>query len=215
MTYVYFVRHAEPDYNNHDDCLRELSEKGRKDRKLVTEYLSDIPVDVVLSSPFKRAADTVLDFAEAYGHEIEIINDFRERRVGSWIEDFNDFAKKQWEDFNYKLPDGESLQEVQDRNMNALMDVLERYPEKTIVIGSHGTALAAVINYFHKEFGFRQFERIKGLMPWIVCFTFEKQQCVKIEHYDVFTKKAEGIYFSSPMESAFHSSSIFKSSMET
>ena len=31
ITTVYFVRHAEPNYNNHDDRLRELSEKGMED----------------------------------------------------------------------------------------------------------------------------------------------------------------------------------------
>ena len=28
MTNIYFVRHAEPNYNNHDDLTRELSPKG-------------------------------------------------------------------------------------------------------------------------------------------------------------------------------------------
>ena len=28
MTTVYFVRHAEPNYDNHDDMSRELSKKG-------------------------------------------------------------------------------------------------------------------------------------------------------------------------------------------
>ena len=41
MTRVYFVRHAEPNYDNHDDALRELSPKGMEDRKLVTDFLAD------------------------------------------------------------------------------------------------------------------------------------------------------------------------------
>ena len=53
MTKVYFVRHAEPNYNNHNDALRELSEKGMEDRKLVTKFLADKNIDVVLSSPYK------------------------------------------------------------------------------------------------------------------------------------------------------------------
>jgi len=28
MTTVYFVRHAQPNYENHDDMLRELTAKG-------------------------------------------------------------------------------------------------------------------------------------------------------------------------------------------
>ena len=77
MTRVFFVRHAEPNYENHDDMLRELSPRGMEDRKLVTAFLSDKKIDVVLSSPFKRAVDTVADFAEKNKLTIETIDDFR------------------------------------------------------------------------------------------------------------------------------------------
>lgn len=87
MTKVYFVRHAEPNYNNHNDFLRELTSKGMEDRKLVTKFLEDKHIDIVLSSPYKRAVDTVKDFADGYGIKIDIVNDFRERKVDSgWIE---------------------------------------------------------------------------------------------------------------------------------
>lgn len=195
MTTIYFIRHAEPNYENHDDRLRELTEKGMADRKLVTEYLSDIPVDVVLSSPFKRAVDTVADFAKNYGYEIETLEAFRERKVDScWIEDFYNFSKRQWEDFDYKLSDGETLREVQNRNISALTEVLTRFSGKTVVVGSHGTALSTVINYFCKDFGFHEFEKIRTLMPWIVRFDFKGQQCVKIQSYDVFTKQTKLIF---------------------
>ena len=148
MTTVYFVRHAQPNYENHDDMLRELTPKGMEDRKLVTKFLEDKKVDLVLSSPYKRAADTVRDFADTNGLKIGIVEDFRERRIDSvWIEDFNSFCKKQWDDFSYKLSDGESLAEVQERNIAALNKVLEEHAGKTIVVGSHGTALSTIINY--------------------------------------------------------------------
>ena len=47
MTKVYFIRHAEPNYSNHDDLLRELTPKGMEDRKIVTEYLSNKKIDTV------------------------------------------------------------------------------------------------------------------------------------------------------------------------
>lgn len=188
MTTLYFVRHAEPNYENHDDRSRELSEKGLSDRRLVTEYLSDKGVDAVLSSPFRRAVDTVADFARVYGHRVETVDGFRERRVDSaWIEDFDAFARRQWEDFDYKLSDGETLREVQRRNIRALDQVLARFPGKTVVVGSHGTALCTVIQYFRKEFGFADFERVRGLMPWVVRFAFDGGECREIQAYDVFT----------------------------
>ncbi len=187
MTTVYFVRHAEPNYENHDDISRELSEKGFRDRKRVTNFLTDKKIDVVLSSPYKRAVDTVREFAEISGLDITIVEDFRERRIDSqWIEDFHSFSKKQWEDFQYKLSDGECLAEVQKRNISALGRVLEQYKNKNIVVGSHGTALSTIINYYDKTFGYLDFEKIRCLMPWIVEFTFKDNECVKIQMHDLF-----------------------------
>lgn len=118
MTNVYFVRHAEPNYKNHDDELRELTSKGLKDRNLVTEFLLDKEIDIMFSSPYKRSKDTIQEFADMKNLEIFLIEDFRERKIDSvWIEDYNSFSKKQWEDFSYKLSDGECLEEVQSRNI--------------------------------------------------------------------------------------------------
>ena len=188
MTIVYFVRHAEPNYDNHDDMLRELSAKGLEDRKRVTAFLSDKKIDAVLSSPFKRAVDTVKDFADRAGLTVETIDDFRERKVDScWIEDFAAFSKRQWEDFSYKLSDGECLMEVQERNIKALKDVLNRYAGKNIVIGSHGTALSTIVNYYDDSFGYEDFDKIRFVMPWIVGFDFDEGgNCVSIRSYTEF-----------------------------
>ena len=174
MTTVYFVRHAEPNYKNHDDRTRELTAKGLRDRELVTRFLTDKHVDAVLSSPFRRARETVEHFADSAGLPVEIVDDFRERRVDSvWIEDFLGFAERQWADIDYKLSDGESMREVQRRNIAALNDVLVRYEGKTVAVGSHGTAIGAILNYYDRGFGYEEFCRVRKLMPWIVRLDFD------------------------------------------
>lgn len=186
MTTIYFVRHAEPDYNNHDDFFRPLTDKGMKDRIKVTNYLLDKKIDVILSSPFIRAVDTVADFAKNVGLSIETVDDFRERKIDNvWIEDFSGFCKKQWSDFNYKLTDGESLNEVQIRNIRALEEIVDKYNGKNIVIGSHGTALSTIINYYDKSFNYDNFNAIRTIMPWVVKFEFEDKNCVFIEEIDM------------------------------
>ena len=184
MTTVYFVRHAQPNYENHNDALRELTAKGLHDRKKVTEFLEDKDIDVVISSPFKRSIDTVKEFADQHKLQVEQIRDFRERTVGGeWIEDFDIFAQMQWDDFSYKLSGGESLAEVQQRNIAALQTVLNRYKGKNIVIGSHGTALSTIINFYDSSFGYDDFVDIKDRMPWIVKFVFDEQaNCAQIQY---------------------------------
>lgn len=188
MTEIYFVRHAEPNTQNHNDPTRELTEKGWQDTKLVTAFLADKKIAAVLSSPYKRAVDTVRGFAEQAGLPIVTDPDFRERRVDSvWIEDFDGFCRNQWADFDYRLTDGETLGMVQARNLDALRRVLREYPEQNVAIGSHGTALSTLIHYFDPTFGHAGFQSIRRLMPWIVRFRFDGLRCVSITEFDVFT----------------------------
>ena len=187
MTNIYFIRHAEPNYDNHDDMTRELSAKGLEDRELVTDFLMDKQIDVVISSPFKRAIDTVRDFADKNEMNITIIDNLRERRVDScWIEDFTSFSRKQWDDFSYKLSDGECLAEVQQRNIAALDKILDDYRDQNIVVGTHGTALSTIINYYDKTFGYNEFDAIRHLMPWVVHFTFDGKELIQIKTYNLF-----------------------------
>lgn len=182
---IYFVRHAEPNYNNHDDQERELTAKGEKDCELVVEFFANRVVDGIYSSPFKRAYDTVKDIAIQKNLPIIKIDEFRERKIADgWIEEFNEFSQKQWQDFDYHLINGESLAQVQCRNINALSELLKN-PQKSIVVGSHGTALATVINYYQSNFGYNDYFAIKSLFPFIVQFDFDGLECCTITFYDI------------------------------
>ena len=184
MTTIYFVRHAKPDYQNHNDRLRELTEKGLEDSRSVTAFLSDKKIDLILSSPYRRAIDTIKDFADKNEMPIFIVDDFRERKVDTaWIDDFESFCKSQWEDFNFKLPGGESLGEVQSRNIRALKKILQNYKGKNMVIGTHGTSLSTIIHYFDPAFGYEDFQKIKNLMPWILRFDFFANNFVSMREY--------------------------------
>jgi len=173
MTTIYFIRHAEPDFNVHDDFSRPLTEKGRTDCALVTEFLRDKNIDVVLSSPYVRARDTVAPFAAAAGLEILEIEGFRERKVADeWVLPFNEFTSNQWADFSYKLENGECLEEVTARNIAALESVLREFPGKNIVIGGHGTAISTVVHHFDNTYGYDGFTKMKRIFPWVVKMEF-------------------------------------------
>lgn len=182
MNKVYFIRHAKPDFSVHDNLTRPLTDEGRKSSEKLINFFKDKNITKIYSSPYKRSIDTVKGIADAFNLDIELVEDFRERKItDGWIEDFNGFAKSQWEDFNYKLTGGEALKEVQDRNIKALKIILEEHREGDIVIGTHGTALSMIINYFNKEFNYIDFERIKDIMPWVVCIEFDGTNLVIIE----------------------------------
>lgn len=186
MTNIYFVRHAQPNYTNHNDRERELTKKGEKDAKVVMEFLADKAIDKIFSSPFKRAVDTIRPFAETYGYKIQLCERFCERRVDSiWVEDFETFARNQWKDFTYKLSDGESLEEVQKRNIEELDVLLTQCENQNLVVGTHGTSLSMIWNYYDSSFGYEDFQRIRHFMPWIVKMSFEQKHCIQIKEFQI------------------------------
>jgi len=190
MTTIYYIRHAQPERSAdspYTDRTYPLTDKGINDRILVTEYLRDKNIDVVLSSPFKRAVDTVAVFAEEAGLDVELIEDFRERAItDKWIgiDEFKAFARRQWDDWDYKLPSGECIREVQDRNMAALHDVLRRYEGKNIVIGGHGMALSSILIKYDKLFEYDQ--HVGMPMPFVAKMVFDGDVCYEVSKIDLF-----------------------------
>lgn len=194
-TTVYFVRHAEPNFSNHDDLSRELSIKGLQDSQLICQFFKEKSIDAIFSSPYKRAIDTIKSTAADHQLTIKEIDDFRERKIDSvWIEDFTAFAMFQWQDFSYKLSNGESLQEVQERNIAALEKLLEEHRNQVLLIGSHGTAISTVINYYQRQFSYEGFSKIKLLFPFILKMTFKDKKCLSIRLYNPFTGEIHELY---------------------
>jgi len=149
------------------------------DAEKVTSAFEGIPVDRVLSSPFKRAVDTVVPFAESRGIGIGLIEDFRERRSDSvQTIPMEELIRKQWKDFAYTLSDGECLGEVQERNIRALNTVLEDNRGKSVVIGTHGMALCTMIRYFRPGIRIAEVEEIMDKLPYLLLMEFSGSEFI-------------------------------------
>lgn len=172
MRKIYLVRHCELCSRNYADNMRGLSEKGYGDAEKIVDFFERKKVDLIFSSPYKRAIDTMKPLAQKKNMKIVELSDFRERKIGKVVEDFDDFAKRQWEDFTFKLYGGDSLKEVQDKNIEALKKILSENTDKNIVISGHGTAISTILNYY-SEFNFKEFKELKDVMPFVVEMEFE------------------------------------------
>ena len=182
MTKIYFVRHAQPDYAWKEDRTRPLTEDGKNDSVIVLEFLKDKKVDVFYSSPYKRSMDTIADTAAFFGKDIITDERLRERETGAHGNNHEMFQKR-WSDHDYHEDGGESIAMVQNRNMEALKKILSDNPDKGIVIGTHGTALSTILNFYDNGFGCNDFLRIIDWMPYIIELDFEGNKLIgKHEH---------------------------------
>ena len=180
MTSIYFVRHANPDHSWVDDRTRPLALDGINDLKNLKNYFINKEIDFVFSSPYLRSFETVKPIADYFKTEIKTDERFRERKAGENSNNQEMFEKR-WKDLNFAEPNGETIRNVQIRNIEALNEILENYTNKNIVIGTHGTALSSILNYYDNSFEINDFLKILNLMPYVIKINFNKKELVKKE----------------------------------
>ncbi len=185
LTNFYFVRHAQSDTRIREDAIRPLTPKGLQDARRVSKTLVNLNINKIFSSPYLRTMQTVQHFAETHELPICQVDDFRERAVGGWVNDFRAFSRKQWEDFTFKLEGGESLKEVQERNIKALLQLKKENVGLNIAVGTHGTALATIINYYDTSFGYEHFWSMADRMPYIMHFQYQDEDLVRMQELTI------------------------------
>ncbi len=171
VTNVYLVRHAHSTYTP-DELGRPLSAKGYTDAERISDIIEYENIQVVISSPYKRAIQTVERIAKDIGKEIIIEKDFKERIISlKPIEDFNIAITKVWAEPTFSWEDGESNVIAQKRGIKALLKVLKTYEGKNIAVGTHGNMMVLIMNYFDRKYDFSFW---KGLdMPDVYKLTFD------------------------------------------
>ncbi|ARZ61925.1 MULTISPECIES: histidine phosphatase family protein [Bacillus cereus group] len=179
MTIIYFVRHAHSTYTK-EERERPLSEKGHLDAENVTHLLKDKHIDVVISSPYKRAIQTVQGIANTYHVSIEIEEDLRERLLSSEpVADFNDAIENVWEDWSFAYEGGESNDVAQRRAVICIQNILKKYEDKNIVIGTHGNIMVLLMNYFDSKYDFQFWKTLH--MPDVYKLTFDNNRFISAE----------------------------------
>ena len=171
ITRIFYVRHAEPDHAWREDATRPLTALGLADSREVEAFFREIPVTRFVSSPYERSRATIRLAAESRGLAIETEVRLRERKVAPGG-NTREWLARRWADLAVCEEGGESIDSVQRRNVEVLREILAKNAGESVVVGTHGTALASVIRFFRPEFGYEDFWRMIDFMPYIVemCF---------------------------------------------
>ena len=165
--------------------MKIILKDGEEFHADMVEFFKDKESDAFYCSPYKRSLDTIKGAADFHKKEIVKDNRLREREKGPHGNNQGMFQKR-WADHNYHEEGGESISMVQKRNIEALKEILADNEGKTLVIGTHGTALSTILNYYDKEFGCEDFLRIIDWMPYIVELDFEGDVLIsKTEHLHI------------------------------
>ncbi|MCM1498152.1 MAG: phosphoglycerate mutase family protein [Clostridium sp.] len=191
MTKVFFVRHAQPEHAWKEDRTRPLTEEGKKDSTIVLEFFKDKKIEMFYCSPYRRSMDTIADTAAFFKKDIITDERLREREKGLAGNTYGMFQKR-WADHDFHEECGESIAMVQKRNIEMLNKILSDNQDKEIVVGTHGTALSTIMNFYDNGFGCEDFLRIIDWMPYIIELDFEGDKLVAKYEHCYIEKKFKG-----------------------
>ena len=157
-TTIYMIRHAKSPFVVGQELTRELFTQVLIDAKKVADIMDNKKIDLIVSSPYKRAIQTIEEIATNKDIEIIVYEELRERQLKGAFklteDEIYQAIKTSFEDIDFHLTDGESIRDVQNRAIPVIKNLLNNYEGKTIIIGTHGNVMTIIMNYFDKAYGY-------------------------------------------------------------
>ncbi|MDO4295303.1 MAG: histidine phosphatase family protein [bacterium] len=165
---LYIIRHGETNWNVQGRLQgqtdTELNENGIRLAKVTAQNMREIPLDLAITSPLKRARHTAELILEGRG--IPLLEDKRlmEIHFGSWEglcsrKDNYEIPSEHFSDFYFHpmefqgAADGESIRQLCERTANFWQELIHKpeYQDKNILLASHGCAVRALLQNVYED----------------------------------------------------------------
>lgn len=168
MKKIYLIRHCEAEGQ---PAEAQLTEQGRNQAFQLAEFFSNLKIDRIISSPFKRAIQSIQPLARQINAEIEINNQLSERVLST--DDLPDWFEKlraTFDEMELKFKGGESSKEAMNRIVEVVDDVFHSEANNTIIV-THGNLMALLLKHFNDEFGFDEWRNLSN--PDVFLLSYE------------------------------------------
>ena len=151
---IYVVRHGETNENiskmMQGNMDTELNDAGRKQAYDLVKKVASCDVDLIFSSPLKRAYDTAKIIAQ--GKRIVVDERLKSRNHG----EFQGISRNEinFKDYwnikkNIRYEKAESVRDLYDRIVSLLMDIKRYYPDKKVLLVTHSGITRILYYYFN------------------------------------------------------------------
>ena len=195
MTEIILVRHGETEWNV-EEIFRgridiALNETGIKQAELLAEYLSDVKIEAIYSSPLKRALKTAEIIAGHHRLAVETAPGLIDLDYGKWQglahQEVKDKYKALYAEWTGKpdrvtMPEGESLNDVRKRAVAVVDEVTARY-KGTVILASHRVVnkvlICALLGLDNSHFW-----NIRQDTCGLTTFTYENERFILTRHND-------------------------------
>ena len=131
-----------------------LSPRGKRQAKILADYLRAKTIDAVYASPMKRVQQTLAPTLKFSGHSQTIFPSLRELDFGDWtgldwiaVRDRFDFPVHEWlhQVQHPGAPNGENGKAFRARVEPCLREIIAKHPGQNVAVFCHGGVIRMVL----------------------------------------------------------------------
>lgn len=160
---IYFLRHSDPDRTAAlEPHLFPLSELGHRQAHELVPVIDSLKLDLIYSSPFTRAKQTIEPFLKQSGMEMIIDERIQGRVLGDATRNdlFNSLFKRSFEDLDFTLEGSESGNDCIRRVQSLIDHVHESHIDKNILFVFHSNPIAFYLSSLDSSVDYEWFRRM-------------------------------------------------------
>lgn len=149
-TYIYLIRHSNPDYIQEKDLGSDnmpLSKIGLKQRTLLTKRLRQLEIDKIYVSEFKRSQETAQLFAKSLRKRVIVDARLNEIDWQDWrrVPYFNMSERRREKKLPHYLKLNKALDKMQTKARRLIADLFRGNKGKSIAVFCHGNLIKAIL----------------------------------------------------------------------
>lgn len=153
---LYIIRHCQAEGQ---EPTANLTVEGRRQAEMLANFLHSAHIERILSSPFKRAVQSIEPLAQRLGLEIEVDARLIERVLSSVpLPDWRASLHATFNDPDLYFQGGEASRTATERALAVVEDLAADH--RTTAFVSHGNLSTLLLKEFDHTIGFETWERM-------------------------------------------------------
>jgi 2,3-bisphosphoglycerate-dependent phosphoglycerate mutase len=162
--HLFLVRHCE---STGQEASAPLTAIGQAQAVLLADRLETVGADLLVSSPYTRAQQSIAPLAQRLGLAVEIEACLAERVLSAApLAQWREAIRQTFVDLDLAWPGGESSRTAMARGRAAIEALLAR-PQRALVVVTHGNLMTLILRSFAPRFGFQTWECLSN--PDVYC----------------------------------------------
>lgn len=156
---IYLLRHCQA---SGQEISAPLTDEGKKQAFELVNFFKTRELDCIISSPFRRAIESVELLAKEKNMEIEIDQRLSERVLSAEpLIDWQEKLQASFDDLDTIFSGGESSRQAMERGKSVLKE-LQHGKRRHILIATHGNLMALIIKSFLPSFGYEDWKNLSN-----------------------------------------------------